>query len=128
MIKALVLLVFLLRYVVSFASDQVGTTVLNHTPRYLHVVINNKPFLYVAPGSSVETESGLTAFVEVFYSPGQGISGRAQKELTSTVTEEHSGSADCSNNRSNGCDDETSSSRSASPLLWDVTPSDLSPE
>ena len=124
-LRAVVLSVFLLSYVITFASDQVDVTVLNHTQQYLHVVINNEPFLYVAPGGVVQTQSGLTAFVEVFYSPGQSISGSGQKELTSTVTEGVIQSTSCSDER-NDCENSTGSTRSESPLSWTVIASDLS--
>lgn len=118
-------------YVVSYEEDEVTVTVTNATAHYLHVRINDESFLYVAPGASAQTETALmSASCEAFYSPGQGASGRATKELTSTSTTTNTGtwSNTCSNN-SSGCrvndSDTYSSSYSRTPMSWTVTVADF---
>jgi len=136
MIWTFVVVLFASGYVVSIENSEVTVTIHNRTRHYLHVLINNQPYLYVAPGGSALTETGLTTvFVEVFYSPGQGISGGATKELTSVTTTTYSSnrSRDCStsgsNSGSNDCSDYSSTSVATgytrSPMSWDVSPQEL---
>lgn len=128
-----VILCFCSGYVISYDNTEVSVTITNGTQRYVHILINNQSFVYVGPGGSAYTSTMLsTAMVEVFYSPGQGISGRAAKELTSTTTTTYSGSKSntCQNNNSSGCAVNESDTRTAtysrSPMSWRVTPQDFS--
>ncbi len=136
MIWTFVIVLFASGYVVSVEDGTVTVTIHNRTRHYLHVLINNQPYMYVAPGGSALTETGLTTvFVEVFYSPGQGISGGATRELTSVTTTTYSSnrSRDCStsssNSGSNDCSDSMVNSSvsgyTRSPMSWDVSPSEL---
>jgi len=131
-IRVIVIVCFASTYVVSYENDNVTVTVTNRTSRYLHVLIDNSSFLYVAPGGHAQTETPRsTAFVEVFYSPGQGISGRGSRELTSETHYTSSGGYSCSSsNNDSGCKyDDTTSSESThtrTPMSWSVTPADLS--
>ncbi len=133
---AIVTLCFLSSYVVSYADDNVTVTITNETQYYVHILINNATYLYVAPGGYASTETPLsTAYVEVFYSPGQGVSGRAVKQLESTVTNttdySNSSSSTCNSTQSHSdcstsTDDQTTNSYSRSPMSWGVTSLDLS--
>lgn len=132
MIWTFVIVLFASGYVVSVGDGNVTVTIHNGTRHYLHVLINNQPYLYVAPGGSALTETGLTTvFVEVFYSPGQGISGGATRELTSITTTTYSRreSNDCSNSGSNDCSESSSTlvatGYTRSPMSWDVSAYDL---
>jgi len=132
MIWTFVIVLFASGYVISVEDTDVTVTIHNRTRHYLHVLINNQPYLYVAPGGSALTETGLsTVFVEVFYSPGQGVSGGATKELTSVTTTTYSSkrSHDCSNSGSNDCSDYSTTSVATgytrSPMSWDVSPQEL---
>lgn len=75
----LLLLVLLAINIVTvvIASDGSSVTVTNRTEHYLHVFIDNQPFLYVAPNHSVTyaTETTYSMLVRAVYAPGQGISG-----------------------------------------------------
>jgi hypothetical protein len=78
--------ILLLPYTISF-GDQLSTlTVVNGTAHYIHAIIDSQPFLYIAPNESVkfETEStgNIRVNVQVFYSPGQDISGEATNSFT----------------------------------------------
>jgi hypothetical protein len=135
-IWVIVISCFMTSYVVSYEEDGVTITISNLTRYYLHVMIDNSSHLYVAPGGVVQTETQLSsAFVEVFYSPGQGVSGRAQKELTSTTTTithySDSNSNTCSGSSNKSCSSSsygtgvTSSDYSRSPMSWTVTAADF---
>jgi len=131
-IRVIVIVCFASSYVVSYEDDEVTVTITNRTSRYLHVLINNAAFLYVAPGGHALTETPFsTAYVEVFYSPGQGVSGRGFRELTSVTHYTSSGGRTCSSsNNDGGCQYEDAisaeSSHTRSPMSWSVTPSDIS--
>lgn len=127
-------------YVISFDENSVSITIVNRTRYYLHILIDKDPHLYVAPGGSVHSETRMqSAFVEVLYSPGQGISGRAEKELTSTTTTSTNYSSDrghtcASSSSGNSCQSMTSSEGSVSysytrsPMTWTVVPADFEPD
>jgi hypothetical protein len=133
-LRLVVIFCFTSTYVVSYEDDDVSVTVTNLTGHYLHILIDTRTFLYVGPGGRAQIETpAYTAFVEVFYSPGQGISGRATRELTSVTNTTYSGGSNrsCSNrNDKQGCDysDVTSAeaSRTRTPMSWTVYPEDLS--
>lgn len=127
-----VVFAFASSYVISYEATEVTVTVSNGTTHYLHVFIGNESFMYVAPGGSAQTVTGaLTAFVEVRYSPGQGIRGVAVKELTSvaTSTSTSSSAQTCSNNSESGCENDYGTSvsyaYSRTPMSWRVTPGDF---
>lgn len=133
LLTIVVVLLFTSTYVVSYDDGAVSVTISNRTRHFLHVSINNLTFAYVAPGGNAYTEITVsTAFVEVFYSPGQGIHGRAVKELTSTTTHTYDRDYDsgCNENQSGGgCDTYQSTSVETgvtrSPVSWAVTADEL---
>jgi hypothetical protein len=127
-----VMICFASGYVVSYEDGGVTVTISNGTSHYLHVLIDNQSYVYVAPGASAQTETGrFTVYVEAYYSPGQGVSGRAVRELSSVSTSTHTDSQSntCSNNSSGGCQSDMSTSvesgYSRSPMSWRVTPADF---
>jgi hypothetical protein len=75
-----IILILLFPFTVSFGDAKAVVTVQNRTPYYLHVIMNDKPYLYVRPFGEARQESGHV-LVHVFYSPGQGISGSASKTI-----------------------------------------------
>jgi hypothetical protein len=128
-----VIVCFSSAYVVSFEDGEVPVTISNGTRHYLHMLINNQPYLYVAPGGSASLGvMWSTVHVEVLYSPGQGISGRAVRDLTSVTTTTYSGgeSRSCHNNSKNDCSvnhsDTRTSQTTRSPMSWRVVPQELS--
>jgi hypothetical protein len=68
----------LLSLSVSYSDDFVASvTVTNRTAHYLHVIINDHSFSYLAPGGSIRTSvTTHTATIQAVYSPGQGLSGK----------------------------------------------------
>ena len=109
------LIALLLPYTVSFGDEDASMTVVNGTTHYIHVIMNNKPFLYIAPNRSAQlvTEGPASVFVEVFYSPGQGISGRA------TSTFQVGRSAIESTCKGNTCE---TIRVPEGPVNWEITP------
>jgi len=85
--KFLIVLFFLLLLnivVISVGDDAKSSlTVVNKTEHYLHVVVDEAPYLYVSPNKSIThtTEAKPTMVVDVFYSPGQEISGSARDTI-----------------------------------------------
>jgi len=131
----LVILCFTSAYVISYEGNDVTVTISNGTLYYLHIMIDNQPFLYVGPGGNAfKTTQRSTAHVEAVYAPGQGKSGRAVKELNSVTTTTYSGSAShtCQNNKSSGCSvndsDTRTSNTTRSPMSWRVIPADFQPD
>jgi hypothetical protein len=115
--------ILLFPYTISFGDVLSTLTVVNGTAHYIHAMINSQPFLYIAPNESVkfETESrgNIGVNVQVFYSPGQDISGDATNSFTlggSRIDESGCGG-------DSGC-----GPISPPPVLhesWKVTPEDL---
>jgi predicted porin len=120
------LLIALWPYALSFGDQGVGFTLTNRTPYYLHAIVNNTSYVYVAPGGAVTYQSDTFSdvIVEVTYSPGQSIVGKASKTFAPVHQETATRSNDCSNNN-NDCHSTTSYSSSVSPMSWDITVSDL---
>ena len=116
--RALVLftiIAILLPYTVSLGDEEASMTVVNGTTHYIHVIMNNKPFLYIAPNRSARhvTDGPTNVIVEVFYSPGQGISGRATDTFLighSTKESTCTGSSTCATRVREG------------PVSWEITP------
>lgn len=109
------IIVILLPYTVSFGNEDASMTVVNGTTHYIHAIMNNKPFLYIAPNRSAKlvTEGPASVVVEVFYSPGQGISGRATDSfLIGRSTKE-------STCNSNTCE---TINVPEGPVSWEITP------
>jgi hypothetical protein len=109
-----IILIILLPYTVSFGDEDASMTVVNETTHYIHVIMNNA-FLYIAPNRSARfvTDGPASVLVEVFYSPGQGISGRAADSfLIGRSTRE-------STCRSNSCE---TVNVPEGPVSWEVTP------
>ena len=102
---------------VSTSSDVGRLTVINHTEHYVHVIVDGEPFLYVHPGAGAifEKEGYARVVAKVFYSPGQGISGSAERTFTVAPYEPYS----------SGCDwhtlECTTTPASGGPLSWEVT-------
>ena len=61
------------------SGDESSLTVANLTEHYVHIFIENEPFLYIAPEHSVTYSCGArpTLTVASTYAPGQGVSGSA---------------------------------------------------
>jgi len=68
---------------VTVGGDVGRLTVINKTDHYVHVIVDGDPFLYVSPGAGAifEKEGYSTVIASVFYSPGQGVSGSAEREF-----------------------------------------------
>ena len=62
---------------IAVGSEDSSLTVANKTEHYLHIIIDNTQFLYVAPDRAVTytTNAKVSMLVEYFYAPGQGLSG-----------------------------------------------------
>jgi hypothetical protein len=102
---------------VGTGSDVGRLTVVNDTEHYVHAIVDGSPFLYVPPGGGAifEKEGYTRVVAKVFYSPGQGISGSAER--TFTVAPYDPGSSGCAWTTLE-C---TSTPSSGGPLLWEVT-------
>jgi len=102
---------------VSTGGDVGRLTVVNDTEHYVHVIVDGDPFLYVPPGAGAvfEKEGYSRVVAKVFYSPGQDISGSAER--TFTVSPYDPASTGCVWNNME-C---TSTPPSGGPLSWEVT-------
>lgn len=102
---------------VSSGGDVGRLTVVNDTEYYVHVIVDGDPFLYVPPGAGAvfEKEGYSRVVAKVFYSPGQGVSGSAER--TFTVSPYDPASTGCEWNNME-C---TSTPPSGGPLSWEVT-------
>ena len=117
-------------YTVSFGDTQGAFTLVNDTRYYLHAFINNKSYVYIAPGGVIvhEVSAPATVFVDVSYSPGQGVEGKASKTFESVLHTFNGSSTDCSSSNSNNintCNSTTGVTSSVDPIRWDVTATDL---
>jgi hypothetical protein len=102
---------------VSLGSDKASLTVFNRTNLFLHVVIQGRSFLYIAPGGSAqyETDGPASITVKAFYAPGQGVNGSANRSFRIYPWKPES----------TGCSWETgscvTSPASGGPQMWEVT-------
>ena len=131
------ILLVLWPYTASFGDEGVSFTLVNGTSRFLHAVINGKPFVYIAPGAVIVYQLGGYANVtaSVSYSPGQNVKGRTTKTFQTVVETVNNYSSnhshDCSGSQSgNTCSSSTEAAGTATtsvrPITWSVAPSDLS--
>jgi hypothetical protein len=99
-------------------------TVVNKTTHYLHVIVDEKPYLYVSPDKSIThtTEAKPSMLVKVFYSPGQGISGSAIQTIDVYY---RSASTDCICNEEQQHDECVYNPPAGGSERWEVTPEDL---
>jgi hypothetical protein len=122
----LLFMVLLIPPTVSIGSDGVSVRLVNQTGYYLHIIIDNQPFLYIAPGGSASHQSSaLSAGVKVFYSPGQGVSGSMDRVVSSPLVQKST--ADCSSdcNNTNSCVTQNSLSSVVNPVILYITPDSL---
>lgn len=130
-------LFLLLRHTVTFSSSDVTYTftLVNRTPHFLHTVINNSSHAYLPPGGTLDARirAYALAVVDVRYSPGQGMQGKASRvfesECHTTTSSTSTTSTDC-NQSSPDCGESTSSGTSTSqttcsPVVWMVFPADM---
>lgn len=87
--STIALVLFLLSMPLSFGDKDTGQLeVINRTEHFLHLIIDGDPYLYVAPTQSIvhEAKHDYSFFVTAFYSPGQGVTARIERELTVPYT------------------------------------------
>jgi len=82
-LNKIILIIFMLFLAVRIGPGQsYWLKITNKTEHYIHVIVNNRSFLYVAPDDYIRGSFAVRELqVKVFYSPGQSISGRAEREL-----------------------------------------------
>ena len=125
--KFLMLLLFLLLLnivVISVGDDTKSSlTVVNKTEYYLHVIVDETPYLYVSPNKSITHTTGVkqSMIVDVLYSPGQAISGSARDTIDVYY---QPASSDCF------CNDDQHTECVYNPAVggstrWEVKPEDL---
>ena len=122
-ISTLMILLFLIAISISYGDEEARLTVVNKTEHYLNVIIDGSPFLYVSPERGVTHKSSAkpTFSVTVFFSPGQGVSGKIDTTLSVPYT---SGDFGCSYGNQSGCDCSTTPA-DAGAAMWEVTDSML---
>ena len=113
-LRLVVLLIFV-PYTVTFGDEEGTLTVYNQTLHFIHILMNNDPYLYVGPGRSTSftTDQQTTVYVQAFYAPGQGVEGSAQSSfiIGGTVYK-----GDCSSGKSTCATDPAFASAS-----WTIT-------
>ncbi len=106
----------------------VPVTVTNGTAHYLHVIINDKSFTFVAPGSVIQMEvttDGVT--IQAVYSPAQGESGTFTQSYPTVRRESIPPSSSSCSGGDNTCTQTTESGevRTPLPVQVEIRPSDL---
>lgn len=120
----LVFLILMLPLTITYGDEEASLTVVNKTEHYLHIIIEGQPHLYVSPerGVTYATDPTPNFIVDVFYSPGQGVSGRINRTIEMPYSSARSG---CDYDRSTGCYDCSTSPATAGSVLWEVTADSL---
>jgi len=57
--------------------------IINETDFFLNVIADQKHYLHIPPGGEVEVEGDSEIEITVYYSPGQEVTGRGERTLTS---------------------------------------------
>lgn len=121
----LIPVILLFPWTVSVGDEDVSVSlsVVNDTGHYLHVIMNDKPFLYVpAEGSANFKSNGPThVMVTVFYSPGQGVSGSAVRSVNLSVSGK---GTSCHEDSKGGCHCASEPVYGES-MVWHVSPDTL---
>ena len=78
-----VLILLILLFSVRIAPGQnYWVVITNKTDHYIHVIINNQSFLYIAPEDYIRANFPIRELqVKVFYAPGQAVTGKVEREL-----------------------------------------------
>jgi hypothetical protein len=112
----IILIIFICPLTISSGDDSVSLTVKNSTSHFLHAIIEGKSFLFISPSKSVvyTREGSATLQVQIFYSPGQGVTGNwtgdinvspYQTQTTGCESDQSSnGGCECSTNPATGGD------------------------
>ncbi len=118
--------ILMIPWTVSIGDEDVSLSVVNDTRYYLHVIMNDEPYLYVpSNGSAMYKSEGPTHVqVQVFYSPGQGVSGSATRSIRLSV--EGSGTT-CYEDSRGGCHCASEPVYGQS-IVWHVRPDTLTTE
>jgi hypothetical protein len=112
---------------ISYSDESVTLTVNNKTGHYLHIIIDDDPYLYVQPENNIiyESDKYVELDIKAFYSPGQGISGSIDTVISiKPYKAESTGCSDNNNSSSGGCECSTTPASGGSKT-WDVNVSDL---
>ena len=126
--RLLLVLLLLLPYTASYSESSGRLSVSNETGKYLHVIVNGVPYLYVGPGGTVSVPSDAgSQVVYAFYAPGQEITGSADTVLAIYRIESMVGG--CNSQSSNTCScssaPESQNSVSYTSAKWTVKPETL---
>ena len=120
------LLILLAPLTISYSDETVTLTVNNQTDHYLHVIIDNDPYLYIKPGHNLvyESDKYVELDIKAFYSPGQGISGSVDTVIA--IKPYTASSTGCEDNSSSGGGCECSTTpASGGSKSWSVSETDL---
>ena len=109
---------------ISVGDEKARLSVLNSTGHYLHVIVDESSYLYLAPSSAATHEAdGYSVFlVKVFYAPGQGVSGEAERTFRVAPYEPPGTGCRYSGRDGFTCAQEPST---GGAQLWEVTPDTL---
>ncbi len=123
----LLAIVFILSpYMFSIANTDTTFTLRNRTHYYLHAIIDNQSYVYIAPGGSVTVNVTAPTSVDaqVRYSPGQTAKGEGERtiDVSETVTQSH-GAYTCFGDGYACSPNEPMTT--ATPAQWDVVATDL---
>jgi hypothetical protein len=105
---------------ISVGDEKARLTIINLTDHYLHAIVDGHPHLYISPGSSAthEADGASEFFVNVFYAPGQNMSG--SREETVFVAPYNPGGWGCNSNLQ--C---TNTAPMGGHRSWEVAPDSL---
>ncbi len=126
----IIFIVLICPLAISSSDDTVSLTVMNKTAYFLHVLMGDKSFLFIGPDKSAiyKTKGSASLHVQVFYSPGQGVSGYRTRDIN--ISPYRAESTGCSNDQSSqssnggGCECSTNPA-SGGPRTWVITDDSL---
>ena len=79
----IILIGFVLLFAVRIVPGQsYWVKITNKTDHYIHVLINDRSFLYIAPDDYIRASFAVRELeVKVIYSPAQSVSGQVERDL-----------------------------------------------
>jgi hypothetical protein len=84
----LILLSLIFTIGISLDYDAIWT-IRNNTEHYIHIMVNNKSYLYVRSHNSIKVETNArNVEIEAFYAPGQLIAGSVTRNYTAASSDE----------------------------------------
>lgn len=111
-IRSVILIFMLFSLPLSAESDYLYY-IINETNHFLHIEVDGEMYFFVPPHDELEIEGDSRIEIMAFYSPGQAVTGEANRTLTGNY---YNDGTDCD------CDDGL---KPVDERSWYITDSDL---